>query len=142
MPRIYKYDILYPDERYQIMGAVMAVYNEMGNGFIEPVYQDALELELKARGIPYSREQLINIQYKGQPIAHFYKADFVCYEKIIVELKAERTLAKGHYAQAINYLKATGLELALLANFGSVTLEHKWLICSRDRNNICIKEQE
>lgn len=142
MGNLIRKDILYPDERYQIMGAVMAVYNEMGNGFVEQVYQDALELEFKVRDIPYSREQLIHIQYKGQPIDHFYKADFVCFGKIIVELKAERTIAKGHYAQAINYLKATGLELALLANFGSVPLGHKWLICSRNRNNIYVKEQD
>lgn len=142
MNKLIRDDILYPDERYQILGAVMAVYNEMGNGFVEQVYQDALELEFKARGIPYRREQLIHIQYKGNPIAHFYKADFVCFERIIVELKAERTLAKGHYAQAINYLKATGLELALLANFGSIPLQRKWLICSRHKNNIYVNEQD
>jgi len=142
MSRVYKYNILYPEERYRILGAAMAVYNEMGNGYLEPVYQDALELEFKACGIPYEREKLIHIQYKGQQINHFYKADFVCYDKIVVELKAKKSLIEEHSAQTINYLKASGHELALLANYGSIPLQYKWLICSRMQNSISIEQQE
>lgn len=141
MAQVLRKDVLYAEERYAILGAVMAVFDELGNGYIEPVYQDALELEFQARGIPYEREKELRIQYKGQYVKHYYKADFVCYGKIIIELKAVSALNNEHMAQTINYLKTTGLELALLANLGSNTLERKWLISSRSRNILNVQEQ-
>ena len=108
----------YKVETYNIRGAIFAVHNELGNGFLERVYQDALEYEFKERGIPYEREKLIQIMYKGKPLGEPYRADFVCYGKIIVELKAVEELQGIHRSQVVNYLKATGMELGLLVNFG------------------------
>ena len=109
---------LYKEESYHIRGAMMAVHRELGSGFLERVYQDALEYEFKERGIPYEREKKIQIMYKGKPLGEPYRADFVCYGKIIVELKAVDELCGIHRSQVVNYLKATGFKLGLLVNFG------------------------
>ena len=109
---------LYKEESYKIRGAIFAVHRELGCGFLERVYQDALEYEFKERGIPYEREKLIQIMYKDKPLGEPYRADFVCYDKIIVELKAVEKLQGIHRAQVVNYLKATGMKLGLLVNFG------------------------
>ena len=93
---------LYKEESYKILGAAFAVHRELGCGFLERVYQDALEYELSARGIPYEREKKIQIMYKGKPLGEPYRADFVCYNKIIVELKALSELDGAHRAQVIN----------------------------------------
>lgn len=108
----------YKTETYNIRGAIFAVHHELGNGFLERVYQDALEFEFKERGIPYEREKNIQIMYKGKPLGEPYRADFVCYDKIIVELKAVEKLQGIHRAQVVNYLKATEMKLGLLVNFG------------------------
>ena len=108
----------YKVETYNIRGAIFAVHHELGNGFLERVYQDALELEFQERGIPYEREKNIHVMYKGKPLGEPYRADFVCYDKIIVELKAVEKLQGIHRSQVINYLKATGMKLGLLVNFG------------------------
>lgn len=108
----------YKEETYKIRGAIFAVHKELGNGFLERVYQDALEFEFQARGIPYEREKDIQIMYKGKPLGEPYRADFVCYGKIIIELKAVEELQGIHRSQVINYLKATGMKLGLLVNFG------------------------
>ena len=110
----------YKVETYNIRGAIFAVHHELGNGFLERVYQDALEFEFKERGIPYEREKNIQIMYKGKPLGEPYRADFVCYDKIIVELKAVEELQGIHRSQVVNYLKATGMKLGLLVNFGEV----------------------
>lgn len=110
--------MLYSQESYNICGALFAVHKELGCGFLERVYQDALEYEFKERNIPYEREKSISIMYKGKPLGVPYKADFVCYGKIIVELKAVEEILDIHRAQVINYLKATGMKLGLLVNFG------------------------
>lgn len=109
---------LYPEESYQIIGAAMEVYNKLGSGFLEQVYQEALEIEFKKRGIQYEREKDIKIKYDGIELNKSYKADFVCYEKIIVELKAVSAIESSHIAQTNNYLKATGIRVGLLINFG------------------------
>lgn len=109
--------LLYKEESYKIVGAIIAVHKEMGCGYLERVYQDALEYEFKLRNIPYEREKKIQIMYKGQPLGEPYRADFVCYGKIIVELKAVDELLNVHRAQVLNYLKATGFRLGLLVNF-------------------------
>ena len=101
------------------MGACFEVYNEKGNGFLEPVYQDCLSLELADQEILFEEKPRINLTYKGRPIAHYYEPDFLCYKKVIVEIKSVKQLADEHRAQIINYLKATGLKLGILVNFGS-----------------------
>lgn len=108
----------YKEETYNIRGAIFAVHHELGNGFLERVYQDALELEFQERGIPYEREKNIQIMYKGKYLGEPYRADFVCYDKIIIELKAVEKLQGIHRSQVVNYLKATGMKLGLLVNFG------------------------
>lgn len=118
--------IYYSRESYAITGAAMQVYNELGAGFLEAVYQEALEIEFINRGIPYEREKVLTIQYQGKDLKQTYKADFVCYDKIIVELKAVTCLDDAHRSQLFNYLKATGMKLGLLYNFGHAnTLEYE-----------------
>ena len=119
---------LYQEESYKIRGAVFAVHNELGCGFLERVYQDALEYEFKERGIPYEREKLIQIMYKDKPLGEPYRADFVCYDKIIVELKALSELDGTHRAQVINYLKAAKMKLGLLVNFGEISAKVERLL--------------
>ena len=108
----------------KIINACMEVHNELGNGFLEPVYQEALEEEFKIQGIPYVREKLLPVMYKGKQLKKEYYADFVCYDDIIVELKAVSVLSKPHKAQVLNYLNAANKEIGLLINFGETKL--KW----------------
>ena len=110
--------ILFKEESYKIIGAAFKVYNTLGPGFLEAVYQEALEIEFKRQGIPYEREKELKIQYDGIELKQTYKADFVCFGKIIVELKAVSTLDDSHRSQVYNYLHATGYKLGLLLNFG------------------------
>ena len=119
---------LYKDECYRIIGACMAVHRELGHGFLEHVIQEALAMELDYQRIPFVREQELNIKYRGIELNKIYKADFVCYNGIIVELKAIRELSNDHIAQLINYLKATNLKVGLLINFGTPSLQHKRLV--------------
>ena len=113
---------LYEKESYAIRGCLMSVFNELGSGFLEKVYQEALEREFIEKGIPYKREAPLKIMYKGLPLQQEYFADFICYDKIIVELKAVTELTEVHSAQVFNYLKATGFDLAILVNFGEKQL--------------------
>ena len=103
----------------------MEVHKELGCGFLEPVYQEALEIIFKKNGIPYQREKELSIMFYGEPLRKTYNADFVCYDKIILELKALSVLFSEHEAQVINYLKTSNLMLGLLVNFGSKSLEYK-----------------
>lgn len=111
--------ILYKEKSYKIVGAAFKVYNNLGYGFLESVYQEALEIEFQRQCIPYEREKLLKIQYDGVELKQTYKADFVCYGMIIVELKAVSALDDAHRAQVYNYLHATGYKLGLLLNFGN-----------------------
>ena len=106
----------------------MEVYNQLGHGFLEAVYQEALEKEFLLRSIPFEREKAIHIMYKGQKLNHYYVADFLCYDNIIVELKAVEQLQTIHMAQVLNYLSATGFKLALLINFGEKSLKYKRIV--------------
>lgn len=107
-----------------IIGAAMAVQGELGSGFLEAVYQAALEKEFQRRDIPYEREKRLPVHYRGEVIAD-YQADFLCFEDVVVELKALQKLSGDEEAQVINYLKATGLNQGLLINFGSGSLKYK-----------------
>jgi GxxExxY protein len=111
-------DIIYKDESYRIMGACFEVYKVMGCGFLEPVYQECLELEFASQAIPFVAQAELSLTYKGRMLEQKYKPDFRCFEKIIVELKAVSELAPEHRAQVHNYLHATGYRLGLLVNFG------------------------
>lgn len=118
-------DIDSDPQTYAIIGAAFEVHNQLGSGFLEVVYQEALAQEFNLRGIPYNREQPIPITYKGELLATVYRADFVCFNEILVELKALKTLSVFEETQVIHYLKATGLKRALLLNFGTPKLFHR-----------------
>jgi GxxExxY protein len=109
--------ILYEAESYKIVGACFEVYNRMGRGFLEAVYQECLEIEFAERRIPFVSQHKLPIIYKGRTLQQFYKADLVCYDKIIIEVKAVSRLVDEHRAQAIHYLRATGMRLGILVNF-------------------------
>ena len=110
--------LLFESESYQIIGACFEVYRDKGCGFLEPVYQECMEIELGLRGVPFVSQKGLALEYKGCPLRSKYEPDFMCYEKIILELKAVTELCDEHRAQVQNYLKATGYKLGLLANFG------------------------
>jgi GxxExxY protein len=110
---------------YAVIGAAMEVHRQLGCGFLEAVYQEAMELELAARGIPFQAQVDIPIRYKGCVLKTFYRADFVCFDAIVVELKALTQLGNIEEAQVINYLKGTGYEIGLLLNFGRTSLQSK-----------------
>ncbi|MBW8815679.1 MAG: GxxExxY protein [Caulobacterales bacterium] len=112
-------DLLYAEEAFQLRGAVFHVYRAMGSGFLEAVYQECLVIELARRAIPFVAQPSLALAYEGVPLKQSYVADFVCFDRIVLELKATRSLAPEHRAQVINYLRATGLKLGLLVNFGS-----------------------
>ena len=104
-------------ETHRILGACFEVYKEKGCGFVEPVYQECLELELASQGIDFLAQQEIGLSYKGRPLRQIYRADLVCFGKVIVEIKAVSALTDEHRAQLMNYLRATGLKVGLLINF-------------------------
>ena len=111
-------ELIYKEESYRIMGACFAVYKDKGCGFVEPVYQECLEIEFELQGILFIPQKPLPLAYKGRSLKQKYIADFVCYNQIIVELKAVSALADEHRSQVLNYLNATGYKLGLLINFG------------------------
>ncbi|MCA9024889.1 MAG: GxxExxY protein [Planctomycetaceae bacterium] len=128
-------EILFPDESYAIMGACFEVHNQLGSGFVEPVYQEALEIEFRLRGIRFVSQQELVIEYKSHRLEQTYKPDFVCFERIIVEIKAVNEFHDRHRAQLHNYLKATGIQLGLLVNFsGHPKLEYERIARTVERN--------
>lgn len=120
-----KQELLFKDECYNIIGACMAVHSELGNGFLESVYQEALAIEFRKQGIPFIKEKSLSIVYKGVELTSTFKTDFICYDSIVLELKALSALNSDHMAQVINYLKATGLRVGLLVNFGTESLQRQ-----------------
>ncbi len=121
-------ELLYKEEVFKIIGACMEVHKELGSGFLEAVYHEALMIELNKKNIPFETNVRLKVNYKNQVLQKVYYADIICYDKIIVELKAMDGLVPEHYAQVINYLKATGYQLGLLINFGTKSLQYKRLI--------------
>jgi GxxExxY protein len=128
-----------PDSRdpqtHAIIGAAMEVHRQLRPGFLEPVYQEALGIELAARGIPSVPQFELPVYYKGQKLSCFYKADFVCYDSVILELKALKAITGVEEAQLLNYLKATRLERGRLFNFGTPSLQVKRFIFSNSRKS-------
>ncbi len=125
---INRHKLTFKDECFAIVGACMAVHNELGSSFLEPVYQEALALEFHKRGVPFRKEHRLEIYYKESLLEKKYYADFLCYEQIVVELKACSGLNEQHLAQALNYLSALKLNLALLVNFGTPRLQWKRVV--------------
>lgn len=120
-------DIILKEESYKIIGLCMEVHNQLGVGFKEIIYKDALEIEFKTQ-IPFTREKQFKIEYKGIILPRRYPADFIVYEKIILEVKATSFLIDSFVAQTINYLKASGLQLGVVANFGEKSFTSKRVV--------------
>jgi len=118
----------FKEECYKIIGCCMEVHNELGCGFLEPVYQEALSVVLLENKIPFVKEKVLDIEFRGRILNKKYIADFICFDEVIVELKAVEGLLPEHTAQVLNYLKATGKKLGLLINFGSPKLQYKRVI--------------
>ena len=130
-------EIIFKEESYAIIGACFEVYNEKGCGFLEPVYQECLQIEFESQRIPAIAKPALTMTYRGRPLLQTYQADFVCYAKIIVELKAVSALVDEHRAQLLNYLHATRFQLGLLVNFGHhPRLEYERIaLTEKTRNN-------
>jgi GxxExxY protein len=116
---------------HAIIGAAMEVHRQLGCGFLEAVYHEALTMELAARGIPFRKEEQLPISYKGQRLSTHYRADLICFDSVIVEIKALDRLSGVEEAQVLNYLKATGKELGLLLNFGTKSLQYRRFVLTQ-----------
>ena len=129
-------DFIYKEETYRIIGACFEVYQEKGCGFLEPVYQECMEVELGLQQISFAAKLSLRLDYKGHPLRHAYEPDLVCFDKVIVELKAVSALTDEHRAQLLNYLNAAGLDVGLLVNFGHYPgLEYQRLANTRKKIN-------
>lgn len=120
--------LLFEKESFEIIGACMSVHKNLGNGFLESVYQEVLTKEFIKRGIPFTSQLKLNLYYEGEKLDKYFIADFVCYEKIILEIKAISFINKNTENQVINYLKATNKKVGLLINFGEKSLKWKRFI--------------
>ncbi len=136
-------EIVYKDESYKIIGACFEVYKQKGFGFTEPIYQECLAIEFEIQGIPFFEQPEIQLEYKGRKLKQFFKPDFICYDKIIVEIKALSDLIDQNKSQTLNYLNATNFELALLINFGHYPkLEYKRIANNRIKDkNISLNDE-
>ena len=121
-------EYLYKEETYDIIGCAMEVHNELGCGFLEPVYQEALSIVFRENNIPFVKEKTLDIKFKGQVLNKKYIADFVCFDKVIIELKAMDSISPQNLAQTINYLKCTDKRLGLIINFGTTSLQYRRVI--------------
>lgn len=129
-----KAELLYKDESYAIIGACFAVYKEKGCGFLEPVYDECLEIEFESQRIPFLAKPPQTLRYRDRTLVQTFTSDFICYDKIVVEIKAVSTLVDEHRAQLLNYLSATGCELGLLVNFGHYPkIEYERLITRKQQ---------
>jgi GxxExxY protein len=116
------------EESYNIIGVCFEVHNVLGSGFLEEVYKEALAIEMDEMGMPYAREEQINIYYKSKILKKKFRSDFLCYSSIIVEVKAKECLILKDYSQILNYLNATGLRLGIIVNFGETSLKYKRIL--------------
>jgi GxxExxY protein len=128
-------DIVFKEESYKIIGSCLAVFNKLGSGFLESVYQEALEIQFKQDKIPFAKEKRLHIKFDDVQLDKFFKADYVCFGSIIVELKATPFIHKNDTAQVLNYLRATGLRLGLLVNFGEKSLTYKRILNAKTSHN-------
>ena len=126
--------LLFEKESYAIIGSCMKVHNELGAGFLESVYHEALEKELYENDVPFRSKEKLRLFYKDSPMNKFFVADFICFDKIILEIKASSFMHKSSDAQVINYLKSTNKKLGLLVNFGETSLNWKRFINTNPRN--------
>ena len=126
-------ELLYKNEVFKLVGLCMEIHRELGKGHDEVIYKDALVVELQSGKIPFSRELKYEVRYKGVILPHHYRADFVVWDKILFEAKAVERLTDAHVKQVMNYLAASKLELGLLVNFGSDSLEWKRVVLSRPK---------
>lgn len=120
--------IIYKNESYFVIGLCMDIHNELGKGFSEAVYSDALEIELKSNGVPFQKEVKFDIIYKGEKLKHNYYADYLLDDKFILELKAVEKISNSHIKQTLNYLAASKMQLGLIINFGEDSLSYKRVI--------------
>jgi GxxExxY protein len=131
-----KTPLIWKEESYAIIGACFAVYREKGCGFLEPVYHECLEIEFNLQGIPFLSKPPQTLQYRGRTLVQTFTPDFICYNKIILEIKAVSALVNEHRAQLLNYLNATGCELGLLVNFGHYPgLEYERLVTRQQESD-------
>ncbi|HET8810411.1 MAG TPA: GxxExxY protein [Flavobacteriaceae bacterium] len=121
-------EILYKNESYKIIGACMKVHRTLGAGFLEAIYEEALEKEFKKQNIPFQRQVKLDVFYESEKLNKFYKADFICFNEIIIEIKSVQMLPAIFYSQLKNYLSATKKELGLLVNFGELSLNYKRIL--------------
>ena len=121
-------EIIFQEESYNIIRACLSVHKELGCGFLEAVYQEALAIEFRNYSIPFNQETRLDIYFRNIKLNKKYIADFICYDKIILELKAISKIATEHEAQLLNYLKASGLKLGIIINFGQISLTYKRLV--------------
>jgi GxxExxY protein len=129
MPNIVE-DLLYKDECYAIIGISMKVHSTLGKGFREVVYQDALEIELLRNQIPYQREKYFCIEYNGVILKHRFRADFLVFDSIIIEVKASASIHPDNFYQTLNYLKTGQVKLGILINFGESSLKYHRVVCT------------
>lgn len=121
-------DIIYKDESYKIIGLCMKVHKELGAGFLESVYSEALEIEFMRNNIPYEKEKKLPVYYKDKALKKYFRADFLCYDKIVLELKATKYSVQADLSQTLNNIKATKFKLGILINFGTASLTYKRLV--------------
>lgn len=127
-----KSDLIRKEECYQIIGSCMRVHSDKGNGFLEPVYQECLEIDFELEEIPFVSQAPLRLEYRGRKLKQRYKPDFFVYEQIVLEIKAVKKLTDEHRSQVLNYLSATGYELGLLVNFGAYgKLEWERIVCTK-----------
>jgi len=129
--------ILYKEESFKIIGACFNVYKDKGSGFLESVYHECLEIEFRFQGIPFSSQKELELFYRNEKLKQTYKPDFICYDRIIVEIKSVAKLIDEHRAQIQNYLNATEIELGLLVNFASYPkLEYERFVLTKNKNEL------